>query len=180
MKPIFLIGYPGCGKTTLGRALADHLKINFYDLDHYITSRFRTTIPEMFATVGEEEFRRRESVMLREIGEMENVIIACGGGTPCFHDNMEYMDKNGTTVWLKASEPVLIERILRAGKRRPMFADCLTDDAVRQHLKTLGEQREKIYARAHYSFNADELESRAMIDNSVKLFIRQILTQKTQ
>ena len=174
MKPIFLIGLPGCGKTTLGRALARKLKLQFYDLDHYIEARFRTTVPEMFDKVGEEEFRRREAVMLREIGEMEDVVVACGGGTPCHHDNMEYMNSRGATVWLQASEPVLTDRIIRAKGRRPMFAGCKGRQEVIDRLRKTETERTPVYSSAHYRFNGDELENQKMIDSSVARFIEEI------
>lgn len=175
MKPIFLIGLPGCGKSTLGRALAKHLGYQFYDLDYYIESRFRSSVSDIFATVGEQEFRRRESVLLREIGEMNDVIIACGGGTPCHGDNMEYMNSNGITVWLQASEPVLLRRIIRAKSRRPMFAACPDDEAIANKLLQLTQSREADYSKASHTFNGDELENRQMIDNSVNRFIKEII-----
>lgn len=177
MKPIFLIGLPGCGKSTLGRALARKLQCDFFDLDNYIVSRFRCTIPDMFAQAGEQEFRRRESVMLREVGEMENVVIACGGGTPCHHDNMEYMLSRGTTVWLQASMPVLMRRIIRAKSRRPMFAACADDAAIRERVDALIEQRTPYYSLARHSFDADELESVQMIESSVNRFLEQLQIQ---
>lgn len=90
MNPIFIIGMPASGKTTFGRALARRLGREFIDLDFCITQRFRASVAEIFARDGEEAFRRREAAMLREVGEMEDVVVACGGGTPCFSSNMEY------------------------------------------------------------------------------------------
>ncbi len=83
MKPIFLIGYMGCGKSTLGRALANATGLEFIDLDHYIDQRFHATIAEIFAARGEDGFRRVEQAMLREVCEFSDVVIACGCGTPC-------------------------------------------------------------------------------------------------
>lgn len=174
MKPIFLIGLPGCGKSTLGRALGRHLGIDFYDLDNYIESRFRKSVSEIFASEGEAEFRRKESVMLREVGEMEDVVVACGGGTPCHHDNLDFMNSRGTTVWLQASEPVVLRRLIRAKSRRPMFAACADDDEILAKLRRLTETRVPHYAPAHFKFNADELENKKMIDASVDRFIKEI------
>ena len=89
-QPIFLVGFMGCGKSTLGRALAKELGWDFIDLDFYIEQRFRRTVPQLFAERGEEEFRRIESSMLREAGEFDDVVVSCGGGTPCHDDNMAY------------------------------------------------------------------------------------------
>lgn len=174
MKPIFLIGLPGCGKTTLGRALAKRLHCDFFDLDQYIESRFRCSVADMFASVGEQEFRRRESVMLREVGEMEDVIVACGGGTPCHSGNMDYISSRGTVVWLQASEPVLMRRIVRAQSRRPMFAACGGEEEILGRLRDLTARRSGCYAGAALHFCSDELEDRQMIDRSVDRFIQLI------
>ena len=82
----------GAGKTTIGRVLARELGLDFYDLDWYIEDRFHKKIPDIFAEQGEEGFRDIERKMLHEVAEFENVIVSCGGGTPCFFDNMEYMN----------------------------------------------------------------------------------------
>ncbi|MDE6688385.1 MAG: shikimate kinase, partial [Prevotella sp.] len=107
MVRIILIGYMGAGKTTIGKALAKELDIPFYDLDWYIESRRHKTVSQLFAEVGEEAFRKIEHNMLHEVAEFENVIISCGGGTPCFFDNIDYMNRQGQVVYLKASPEVL-------------------------------------------------------------------------
>src|SRR3712207_8127287 len=101
MKRIILLGYMGSGKTTLGNALSKDLGLPFYDLDWYIESRMRQTVKQLFDSVGEEGFRRIEHNMLHEVAEFENVIVSCGGGTPCFYDNMDYLNGQGATVYLK-------------------------------------------------------------------------------
>src|SRR3712207_895625 len=97
MKRIILLGYMGSGKTTLGNALSKDLGLPFYDLDWYIESRMRQTVKQLFDSVGEEGFRRIERNMLHEVAEFENVIVSCGGGTPCFYDKMEYLNGEGAT-----------------------------------------------------------------------------------
>ncbi len=84
MTRIFLIGYMGSGKTTLGRAYAKEMGLTFIDLDWYIEERFHTSVQKLFAQRGEEDFRRIEQKMLHEVADFEDVVIACGGGTPCF------------------------------------------------------------------------------------------------
>lgn len=101
MKSIIIIGYMGAGKTTVGKALAKELGVMFYDLDWYIESRMRKTVKQIFDEVGEEGFRQIEHNMLHEVAEFENVVVSCGGGTPCFFDNMEYMNQSGNTIYLK-------------------------------------------------------------------------------
>ena len=86
MKSIIIIGYMGAGKTTVGKALAKELGVMFYDLDWYIESRMRKTVKQIFDEIGEEGFRKIERNMLHEVAEFENVVVSCGGGTPCFFD----------------------------------------------------------------------------------------------
>ena len=83
MQRIIIIGYMGAGKTTVGKALAKDLGLTFYDLDWYIESRMRKTVKQIFDEQGEEGFRRIEHNMLHEVAEFEDVVISCGGGTPC-------------------------------------------------------------------------------------------------
>lgn len=170
MSPIFIIGYMASGKTTFGRALARKLALDFIDLDFYIEQRFRTSIRDIFATRGEEAFRRIESNMLREAGEFDNVVISCGGGTPCFNDNMDYMLARGTTVLLEARPERITERLLLNRSRRPLMADKEEDeilDEVRRGLAT----RAPHYQRAQIRFGGDLLENRRQIDESVRKFI---------
>ena len=108
MKSIILIGYMCAGKTTVGKSLAKNMGISFYDLDWYIEDRFHKRIPEIFAEKGEEGFRDIERRMLHEAAEFEDIVLSCGGGTPCFFDNMKYMNQTGTTFYLKASPETII------------------------------------------------------------------------
>ena len=107
MKSIIIIGYMGAGKTTVGKALAKELGIMFYDLDWYIESRMHKTVKQIFDESGEDGFRQIEHNMLHEVAEFENIVLSCGGGTPCFFDNMDYMNQLGETVYLKASPETL-------------------------------------------------------------------------
>lgn len=111
----------GAGKTTVGKALAKELDLPFYDLDWYIETRMHKKVKEIFDEQGEEGFRRIERNMLHEVAEFENVVLSCGGGTPCFFDNMEYMNGQGTVIYLKCSPEVLF-RHLKMGKGvRPLL-----------------------------------------------------------
>ena len=103
MNRIILIGYMGAGKTTIGKALSKELGATFYDLDWYIESRMRKTVAQIFAEKGEEGFRKMEYNMLHEVAEFENVIISCGGGTPCFFDNMDYLNYSKAKYTLDVS-----------------------------------------------------------------------------
>ena len=111
MRRVFLIGYMGAGKTTVGRLLARRAGLTFIDLDHYIESRFHKAVPAIFAEKGEAAFRDMERRMLHEVAEFEDVLVSTGGGAPCFFDNMAFMNTHGTTVYLKVSVEELANRL---------------------------------------------------------------------
>ena len=121
MRRIIIIGYMGAGKTTVGRALAKETGMQFYDLDWYIEARMHKTVPQLFAERGEDGFRQVEHNLLHEAAEFEDVIISSGGGTPCFFDNMEYMNAQGDTVYLKAEPDVLCAHLKMGKVKRPLL-----------------------------------------------------------
>lgn len=171
VPPIFLMGLPGCGKTTLGRALAQALGRQFIDLDHSIEARFFCSVSDFFSRYGEERFRSLEASILREAGEMQDVIVACGGGTPCFHGNMDYMLSRGITVHLKASRRRLHERLCRCKDRRPHIRS-LSDEEVYAYIDSVAETRAPFYDRSHITFDSSMLEDRSQIDISVAHIIQ--------
>lgn len=166
MKRIFLVGYMGSGKTTLGKAYARVNEMEFIDLDWYIEERMHKTIGELFAERGESGFRELERKMLHEVGEFENVMIACGGGTPCFYDNMDYMNGVGDTVFLDVCPDVLFRRLKIAKAKRPLLADK-TDTELMDFIVEALEKRLPFYTRARFRFNAEELESIRQVSESV-------------
>ena len=172
MTRIFLIGYMGSGKTTLGRALAVALDLQFIDLDHYIEQRYRKTIAQLFAESGEEGFREIERRILHEVGEFENVIISTGGGTPCFFDNVDYMNAQGTTVHLDVPVERLFIRLSIARSKRPLIKDK-NDTELKEFIVEQLEKRAPHYGKAQYAFKADKLEDKTQIDLSVEAFRRQ-------
>ena len=172
MTRIFLLGYMGAGKTTLGRALATTLGLQFIDLDCYIEERFRKTISQIFAEKGEEEFRNIERRMLHEVGEFEDVIISTGGGTPCFFDNVEYMNAQGTTVFLDVPVERLFIRLSIARHKRPLIKEK-NDGQLREFIAEQLEKRLPHYSKALHTFRADKLEDRTQIEESVEAFRRQ-------
>ena len=119
MKRVFLVGYMGVGKTTIGKILSKELDVEFIDLDKYIENRYRKTIQEIFSEKGEDKFRIIEREMLREVSTFQNVLISTGGGTPCFFDNMEVMNRRGITVYVKASVEQLVSRLVASKNVRP-------------------------------------------------------------
>mgnify|MGYP003294502563 FL=1 len=173
MTRIFLIGYMGAGKTTLGRALAKELDIQFIDLDSYIEKRLCKSVSQIFAENGEEGFRDIERRMLHEVGDFENVVISTGGGTPCFFDNIEYMNRQGATVFLDVPVERLFIRLKIARKKRPLIMEK-NDDELRDFITEQLAKRMPYYSKAGQKFIADQLEDVKQIEASVKNFIQQI------
>lgn len=173
MQPIFLIGYMGCGKSTMGRALSRTTGMKFIDLDNYIEGRYHQTVKEIFAQKGEEGFRAVERKMLHEVSDFEDVIIACGGGTPCFYDNIEHMNSHGTTVWLNTSIEKLHTRLMRGRHKRPLIADK-NDEELLQFIITALESRKPHYSKAQMTFSSDLLDTQSQIDDTVKEFMAQL------
>lgn len=168
MKRIYLIGYMGSGKTTLGRAFAKATGLSFIDLDWFIEERSHRTIAQLFSEEGEEGFRRLERKMLHEVSEFEDVVVACGGGTPCFYDNMDFMGENGITVFLDASLDVLFKRLKVAASGRPLLKEK-TDEELREFIASGVQSRMQWYGKARLKMDACRLESRQQIAESIEL-----------
>lgn len=173
MVRIFLTGYMGAGKTTLGKAFARELGLSFVDLDWYIEERFHQTISQLFAERGEDGFRRLERNMLHEVGDFENVVVSTGGGTPCFFDNMDYMNAQGQTVFLDVDEETLFRRLRVATAQRPILRGK-SETELRAFIREALGKRMPYYAQARYRFDGSRLESRAQISESVER-LREVL-----
>ena len=167
MKRVILIGYMGSGKTTVGKALSKETGMMFYDLDWYIESRMHKSVSQIFAEKGEEGFRKIEYNMLHEVAEFEDVIISCGGGTPCFFDNIDYLNQQGEVVYLKASPETLYKHLLMAKIERPLLKDKSADELIAyitEHLK----QREPFYEKARHILDVNVLDDYDKIKISVQ------------
>lgn len=167
MRRIILIGYMGAGKTTVGKALAKELRMPFYDLDWYIESRMHKTVKAIFDERGEAGFRKIEHNMLHEVAEFEDVIISCGGGTPCFFDNIDYMNRQGETVYLKATPEVLYGHLKMGKTIRPLLLNK-TADEVQVFIREQLAQREPYYSRAKYVLDVNLLDDYEKIKISVE------------
>lgn len=167
MRRIILIGYMGAGKTTVGKALAKELRMPFYDLDWYIESRMHKTVKAIFDERGEAGFRKIEHNMLHEVAEFEDVIISCGGGTPCFFDNIDYMNRQGETVYLKATPEVLYGHLKMGKTIRPLLLNK-TADEVQVFIREQLAQREPYYSKAKYVLDVNLLDDYEKIKISVK------------
>ena len=173
MRRIILIGYMGSGKTTIGKALSKETSMMFYDMDWYIESRMHKTVSQIFAEKGEEAFRKIEYNMLHEVAEFEDVIISCGGGTPCFFDNMDYLNRQGDVCYLKATPEVLYRHLLMAKVERPLLKGKSQEELIayiQQHL----QEREPFYSKARYTLDVSLMDDYDKIIISVQK-IRELL-----
>lgn len=153
---IFIIGYMGSGKTTLGRSLAEKYGYNFLDLDDLIISETGYWIAEFFERFGEEEFRKVEYKILLEHLNDKDTVIATGGGTACYADNMDVMNEYGVTVFLDTPVEIILERIMEDLTERPLLKDIPAEERskfIKQHL----EKRKMYYSRAQIRVQGDEI-----------------------
>ena len=159
----------GAGKTTVGRTLAQELNMTFYDLDWYIESRMRKTVKEIFDERGEEGFRLIEHNLLHEVAEFEDVIISCGGGAPCFYDNIDYMNQQGDTVYLKATPEVLYGHLKMGKSVRPLLQNK-TSEEVKEFINEQLVVREPYYSKAKYTLDVN------LMDNyeKIKIFVTKL------
>ena len=148
MKNIFLVGMPSSGKSTLGKKLARALNYRFVDLDKMIVRSEKMSINQIFAEKGEEYFRQIESALLKEIRANQWLVVATGGGAPCFFDNMDFITQTGLSVFLNVPAAELAGRILKHGQDdRPLLSGV---DQLEQELAKKYEVRLPHYSRADY------------------------------
>ena len=174
MKAVFLIGYMGCGKTTLGEPLARVMGCRFMDLDLYIEAKCGMTAKEVFGTFGEARFRQLEREALEEVAATGgDVIVACGGGTPLQPDNMELMNRVGITVWLRTSVERITSRLVLPEQRskRPLLND-MSDEEIKESVKTGLRARNKFYKKAQLQFDSTYLESEEEIEETAHQLAR--------
>ena len=146
-KIIYVIGFMGSGKSTVGKKLASALSLPFIDLDRKIEETAGKTIPQIFSQDGEEVFRRTESEVLRSVNPQEGIIVSTGGGTPCHGTNMDYMHETGLTVYLKMTPDQLAFRLLESTTVRPLIKNISDEDLPGFIQKSLSV-RQKWYERA--------------------------------
>ena len=173
MKRIILIGYMGAGKTTIGRQLALALGLQFYDLDWYIEMRYHTKVSEIFAKEGEERFRDLERRMLHEVAEFEDVVISCGGGTPCFGDNMQYMNQQAETVYLKLQPEVLAMHLSMGRTVRPLIQGKSGYELL-EHIKKSLAEREPFYSQAKHTVDVSLMDNYEKISITIDLLRKEL------
>ena len=159
---IFLIGFMGCGKSTMGRSLASMLNLTFIDLDTFIEGKYFKTVPQIFAEEGESEFRKKEHKALEEVALFDDVIVATGGGAPCFYDNVEVMNNAGYCIFLDVATESLVKRLIHSKTERPLIKGKSPDE-LKTFIDALMQKRRPFYEKAKYILKGIELHATDVI-----------------
>ena len=156
-RRIYLVGFMGVGKSTLGRQLAQHLGYRFLDIDKLFEHKYKISIHRFFEKYDEALFRKLGHELLEETFSLENVVVSTGGGTPCYFDAMDKMNAHGVTVYLEMDQESLFRRLTRARRKRPLVTN-LSENALRDTISDKLTERLPYYSRAmmtHDAGNAD-------------------------
>lgn len=148
---IFLIGFMGCGKSFIGQKLAQLAGLPFYDLDGYIESKTDMPIPQIFAQHGEPHFRALEQQHLHHFAQLNAFVLSCGGGTPCFYDNIDWINAQGISVYLNCPPELLSTRLQTQRTGRPLLAS-LSDAELLAFITQKLSERAPYYEQAHIQF----------------------------
>jgi len=151
---IYLIGFMGSGKTTVGKRLAARLGFSFADTDKLFEAKHNCSISHYFEQHGEDAFRKEEAIVLKETILLENTVIATGGGTPCFHENMDLMLSHGICIYLEMSPKALYNRLKNSQSQRPL----LQSDNLLKNIENLLSLREQYYKKAHITVSGLDVE----------------------
>ena len=145
-RTLFLVGFMASGKSSLGKKIAKSFDMNFVDLDQVIEASEGMSINAIFEQKGEEAFREIEAKQLRDL-DLNEKVIATGGGTPIYHQNMVYMKENGAVAYLIVPTEIIIGRLRQNAEKRPLVKD-LDDEALKEYVETTLEQRKVIYSQS--------------------------------
>ena len=163
----FLIGFMGSGKTYWARQWGEAFGIKFYDLDEEIEKQEGKTIAVIFDEKGEEAFRKIEKDMLQSFLKKDQFILSCGGGTPCFGNNMKTINKAGVSIYLKSTTAELTERLQNEKETRPLIA-AMDHSMLEEYINEKLKQRESFYSKAMYHLPASTMS----LDNFQKILRR--------
>ena len=141
---------PGTGKSSIGKNVAKMLDFNFIDLDKMIEKKSDSSIAEIWQNFGEDYFRNLESKTLKEISVLQNTLVSCGGGTPCYFENIKWMNASGTTIYLELPTAILRKRLFEKRESRPMFSQLKTVEELELKLNEVYNARKSFYETAHH------------------------------
>lgn len=155
---VFLIGFMASGKTTVGSELAEALGYKFVDLDTYLEEKYKKTIKVLFEIYGEDKFREYENQALRDVGAMDgDMVIASGGGTSCFYNSIDFMNKVGITIYLKVEVAELLSRLINSKTERPLLWGKSKEELNEYIIRVLDE-RKKYYEKAKITIEFSNLD----------------------
>lgn len=161
---VFLIGFMGCGKSHWGKALSEKLRVPFFDLDEKIAEQEGKSISEIFEKEGEEHFRLLEKDILHLLTEShESFVMATGGGTPCFYNNIDYLKRQGTVVWINCSTDCLYNRLVKEKDKRPLIKD-ISNTELKSYIIKKYSSRKIYYQQATVILPEDVITLENMMD----------------
>jgi shikimate kinase len=149
---IFLVGFMGSGKSTVGQRLARRLGYSFIDMDARIEGEYGMTINEIFEKLGEKAFREMENQLLEEMFTRQDAVISTGGGLPCTGNNMDLINRSGVSIYLKMEPATLLNRLSRGKSRRPLIRH-LSHTEMEEFIHMKLREREPFYLKAHHTVN---------------------------
>lgn len=170
---IFLIGFMGSGKTFVGKQLAAQLDIGFFDTDDMLEKHVGLTIPDIFKQFGEQVFRQMEQQILQGTSHLEYCIISTGGGLPCFDGNMQWMNENGLTIYLKTTPELIFQRLAVSAATRPLIADY-DQEQLKQFISEKMTERSVFYAHAHLVYE-QTATSEAQITEELRDYLKRFI-----
>lgn len=165
------MGFMSSGKSTFGKILANSLNFDFYDIDDIFEERFKITINDFFEKFGETKFRELEHNILKQTLTFDNCVISCGGGTPCFYDNIDQINNSGVSIYLKLPFKVLLERLKKTKKKRPLIID-LSDDKLEEYIISNLNKRESYYNKAQITIDIQNISKDNFVSHLKELFIQ--------
>ena len=172
-RKIFLVGYTGCGKTSLGRKLARRLHIRFIDTDDEIEQREQASVGDIFHYAGEEYFRRAERAVLEQIASDDgDAVVSTGGGMPVRSDNAELLNKLGITVYIRRKAEQIARRLTPYGRAKRPRLHGLNDAELTEFMERDIEAREPYYAKAHYTIDGSLHNDAELLDELLKIFTK--------
>lgn len=167
---LFLIGYMGCGKSSLGRKIAKVAGVEFYDMDSMIEQREGATISDIFHFAGEQYFREKERALIEEFGSMDgSMVISTGGGAPTWEDNMERMNQIGTSVYLRRTAVQIASRLSPHGRQKRPKLRGLNDEELVAFMTENMAEREPFYSQATITLDCAEMSDEQLVERILEL-----------
>jgi shikimate kinase len=160
---IFLVGFMGAGKSVVGRRLAKSLNLSFYDLDEEIESHYKMSVSAIFQKYDETCFRKLETSVLESFSSKDDFVLSCGGGTPCFGENMALMNSIGTTIYIKLPTDELVGRISSSYHKRPL-TDGKSDEDLASYVDAMLKKREPFYSMAKITVDASGTDKETLVE----------------